>query len=91
MIAQRRRDGAEIDNRDRDPWTYLGAVLFLELAKNLLGFLYFRKRELAGLEKVRHDKLGAPAEQGQQVVDQLALGDVAGDRGFEDVEVADFL
>lgn len=38
-----------------------------------------------------HDRLNAVAEQAEQIVDQAALSFVAGDYGFEDVGVADFL
>jgi len=40
---------------------------------------------------MRHDGLGAPAEQGDEVVDQPALRDVAGNRRFENMEVAHLL
>ena len=40
---------------------------------------------------MRHHGLGAAAEQAQELVDQSALRGVAGDDGFEDVGVADFL
>jgi hypothetical protein len=59
-------------------------VLSCELAQKFFGFLDVCEGELAGFDQVRHDRLGAPAEQRQQVVNELALGDLAGDSGLED-------
>src|SRR5581483_1833445 len=39
----------------------------------------------------RHDRLRAVVEEGEQLVDETAMGRLARDRGLEDVRVADLL
>src|SRR5882724_5822301 len=66
----------------------LGFVLSLKLPEGSLGFLHIFQREFSGINQMRHHGLGAPAEQAQQVVDQFPLRRVAGNSGFENMEVA---
>ena len=51
-------------------------------------FLHIVQSERAGSDKVRHDPLGAAAEESQQVP---VVRGVAGDHRFENMSVADLL
>src|SRR6185503_15297105 len=64
-------------------------VLSCECSDELLGVLDVVQGELAGLNQVRHHRLGSTAEQGQQVVDQAALRRITGDHRLENVRIAD--
>jgi hypothetical protein len=64
-------------------------LLLLKLAESFFGFFYVGQGEPTGLDEMGHHGLGSTAEQGEQVVDQFPLGDVATDRRFEDMEIAD--
>src|ERR1035438_3768110 len=59
-----------------------------QLAEGLARFLHIFQSELAGIDQVRHDGLGPAAEEAQQVIDQLALGGLAGHKRFENMGVA---
>jgi hypothetical protein len=64
-------------------------LLLLKLAESLFSFFYVGQGEPAGFDEMGHHRLGSPTKQREQVVDQLSLGDVAADAGFEDMEIAD--
>src|SRR6188474_3093857 len=61
------------------------------VAQRLARFFDVRERKLARLDEMRHQRLGAAAEQAEQLVDDLAMRGHLGDHRFEDVRVADLL
>src|SRR5882672_962294 len=58
-----------------------------EPTQRLLGVLHVLERELAGFDEVGHDRLGAAAEEAQELVNQPPLCGAAGDERLEDVRV----
>src|SRR5215831_11976738 len=62
-------------------------LLSLQLAQRLLGFFNVSKRELARFDKMRHDGLRSATKEGQQIVNELALGMVARNGGGEDMKI----
>src|SRR5262245_32006519 len=64
-------------------------VLFRQRTDRGLCFLHVVQRQFPGLDKMCHHGLGPTAKQVQQVVDQSALRGITGDRGLENIGVAD--
>src|SRR5437764_6716616 len=70
---------------------FMSRFFLPQLAESLLRFLYIFKCELAGFNQVRHHRLRAPTEEREQIIDQLALRGITGNRRRENVEVPDLL
>ena len=64
---------------------------FGKISKRLFGFLHVVKCEFSGFHQVRQHQPGAPAEYGQQLINQTSLRILAGDDCLEDVGIADAL
>src|SRR5215472_14161704 len=67
----------------------LRGVLSRALAQRLLGFFHIVQSQFAGVDEVGHYRLGASAEQRQQLIDQPPLGIAARDGRFENIRIAD--
>src|SRR5688572_26470172 len=62
-----------------------------QLEQQLLRLFDVVERQIAGLDQMRHDRLAAAAEEGEELVDEAALRGGARDGRLEDVRVADLL
>jgi hypothetical protein len=66
-----------------------GCLVAVEAAEEFFSGLDVVEGELAGLGELGDEGLGATAEEGEEFVEEAALGGLAGNKGRKDVEVAD--